>query len=211
MSLFTAFTSTHMTQACSPPKFASPPTYSAGTPSDLATRAAKSACIAHTPPCSRMLASVYGLSFSLHTLRLRPEHLLVVLDVLVDGADAGPLLEVLARPPSRARRRACLWFTVWTRNSHGSCSCGPLSFVLPVEDVLEVVDRADLRDACRAGCSWCGPGARGSRRRRAGCPTRPRRRPRVRRWPSPRPGRPSTGRGRRPSPRPGCRRPGRWR
>ena len=50
------------------------------------------------------------------------------LDAPVDGE----IEETRVRPWSvtlRARTAAGVrWFTTWTRNSHGNCCCGPLSF-----------------------------------------------------------------------------------
>ena len=78
---------------------------------------------------------------------------------------------------------------MWTRNSHGSCSCGPLSFACRSRTNLKFSSGPDLHHAVRQRALGADLVPAVVVDQPAGCPTPRRRRRRVRRGPSPRPGR----------------------
>ena len=141
----------------------------------LPTRAAKSACMAHTPPFLRMLSSVYGLSLSLQTC---------------SGFAASPCRR---RSPDRSSRSSAAWRDSSSptivlvkrrsvvdhvdqelpRERLKSIDCFlAADLFLTVDEVLETLDRREFKITARQDAFRCASDGGDSRTRRGHRPTR---------------------------------------
>ena len=135
-----------MTQACSLPEAASRPTYSAG--AERLGDTPRSRPVGANAAVLLDARQRVGLVVELAHFRLSLEHHLVVDDLLVDGADAGPVTEVVHDGPVALIGRRLVVNRV-DLELPGKLQLGSLEFRLALQDVAEVIAGADFHHAVR--------------------------------------------------------------